>query len=58
MVEMDMGSWSARLRERSPGRYAGRTAGLIMAGEWRLGVEVRPRTGAAFTVHVVDRAGV
>jgi copper transport protein len=58
MVEMDMGTSAYRLRERSPGLYAGRTAGMFMAGDWRLGVRVRPPAGAAFAVHVVDRAGV
>jgi copper transport protein len=58
MVEMDMGTSADRLRERSPGVYAGRTSRLIMAGDWRLGVEVRPRSGAPFAVRVVDRAGV
>jgi copper transport protein len=58
MVEMDMGTSAYRLRERSPGVYAGRTSGLIMAGDWRLGVKVVPPDGAAFSVRVVDRAGV
>jgi copper transport protein len=58
MVEMDMGTSAYRLRERAPGVYKGRTAGLIMAGDWRLGVRVRPPGGPAFTVKVVDRAGV
>jgi YtkA-like len=58
MVEMDMGTSVHRLRERSPGVYAGRMTGLIMAGDWRLGVEVRPPAGAPFAVRVVDRAGV
>jgi copper transport protein len=58
MVEMDMGTSASRLRERAPGVYKGRTAGLIMAGDWRLGVEVRPPGGTPFAVRVVDRAGV
>jgi copper transport protein len=58
MVEMDMGTSAYRLRERAPGVYSGKTAGLIMAGDWRLGVEVRPPGGAPFAVRVVDRAGV
>jgi copper transport protein len=58
MVEMDMGSSAYRLRERSPGVYSGKTAGLIMAGHWRLGVKVDPPAGAPFAVRVVDRAGV
>ena len=58
MVAMNMGSWAYRLRERSAGLYAHKTAAPIMAGDWRLGVKVLPPDGAAFTVHVVDRAGV
>jgi nitrogen fixation protein FixH len=58
MVVMDMGSRAYRLRERAPGLYAAATSGLIMAGDWRLGVLVRPPTGAPFAVRVVDRAGV
>jgi hypothetical protein len=58
MVVMDMGTQAYRLRERAPGLYAGRTAGLFMAGDWRLGVKVEPPAGAPFAVRVVDRAGV
>jgi hypothetical protein len=58
MAAMDMGTWDYRLRERTGGLYAHRTTAPIMAGDWRLGVKVRPPDGAPFTVHVVDRAGV
>lgn len=58
MAVMDMGTRAYRLRERAPGFYAGRTAGLIMAGDWRVGVKVEPPAGAPFAVRVVDRAGV
>jgi hypothetical protein len=58
MVAMDMGTWAYHLPERGPGRYARKTAAPIMAGDWRLGVKVRPPDGAPFAVHVIDRAGV
>jgi YtkA-like len=58
MVEMDMGDWTYRLRERAPGRYAKTLPGFMMAGDWHVRVTVAPAAGAPFAVQVVDRAGV
>jgi nitrogen fixation protein FixH len=58
MAEMDMGDWTYRLPERAPGRYVRTLPGFLMAGDWRVTVQVAPAAGAPFAVRIADRIGV
>ena len=53
-----MGDWRYTLPERTRGRYARTLPAFMMAGDWRVRVEVAPAAGAPFAVQVVDRTGV
>jgi copper transport protein len=56
MLDMEMPAQSYRLAESSPGVYEHASPALVMVGHWGMSFEIRPRTGAPFTVLIVDRA--
>jgi copper transport protein len=57
MLDMEMPAQEYELRETAPGRYVHDGPALVMVGRWGLIFTVTPRTGAPFTVSVVDKAG-
>jgi copper transport protein len=57
MLDMEMPAQSVQLNESSPGVYRHDSPTLVMVGHWGVSFEIRPRTGAPFTVLIVDRAG-
>jgi copper transport protein len=56
MLDMEMPAQSLQLAESSPGLYERAAPDLVMVGHWGLTFDIRPRTGAPFTVTLVDRA--
>ena len=55
MLDMQMGSFTLPLRERSAGTYGRMFPVVGMSGRWGCRVEVAPRGGRAFQVTLVDR---
>jgi copper transport protein len=56
MLDMEMQQQSYKLSEASPGLYEHSAPALVMVGHWGLSFAIAPRTGAPFTVLLVDRA--
>ena len=56
MLDMEMGTQSYALTETSPGVYMHAAPALVMVGHWGLSFDVTPKSGAPFSVLLVDRA--
>jgi copper transport protein len=56
MLDMEMGSQSYALMERSPGVYSRSVPALVMVGHWGLSFDITPPGKSPFTVLFVDRA--
>jgi copper transport protein len=56
MLDMEMGTQSYTMPERSPGTYVRSTPALVMVGHWGVSFEVQPPGSAPFTIIVVDHA--
>jgi copper transport protein len=56
MLDMEMGTQSYTMPERSPGTYVRTTPALVMVGHWGVSFEVQPPGGAPFVIIVVDHA--
>jgi copper transport protein len=56
MLDMEMGTQSYTMPERSPGTYVRTTPALVMVGHWGVSFEVQPPAGAPFVIIVVDHA--
>jgi copper transport protein len=56
MLDMEMQQQSYKLSEASPGLYEHSAPALVMVGHWGLSFAITPRSGAPFTVLLVDRA--
>jgi len=56
MLDMEMGTQSYALTETSPGVYTHAAPALVMVGHWGLSFDVTPKSGAPFSVLLVDRA--
>jgi len=56
MLDMEMGTQSYALTETAPGVYSHAAPALVMVGHWGLSFDVTPKSGAPFSVLLVDRA--
>jgi copper transport protein len=56
MLDMEMGTQSYALTETAPGVYSHSVPALVMVGHWGLSFDVTPKSGAPFSVLLVDRA--
>jgi copper transport protein len=56
MLDMEMGTQSYTMPERSPGTYVRTTPALVMVGHWGVSFEIQPSGGRPFTIIVVDHA--
>ena len=56
MLDMEMGTQSYTMPQRSPGTYVRTTPALVMVGHWGVGFEIQPNGGQPFTIIVVDHA--
>jgi hypothetical protein len=55
MLDMEMGTQTHLLPERTSGLYQLSTSALVMVGHWGLSFEITPPGKPAFTVVFVDR---
>jgi copper transport protein len=56
MLDMEMGTQSYTMPERSPGTYVRTTPALVMVGHWGVSFQIQPSGGRPFTIIVVDHA--
>jgi copper transport protein len=56
MLDMEMGTQSYTMPQRSPGTYVRTTPALVMVGHWGVSFEIQPSGGQPFTIIVVDHA--
>lgn len=56
MLDMEMGTQSYTMPQRSPGTYVRTTPALVMVGHWGVSFEIQPNGGQPFTIIVVDHA--
>ena len=55
MLDMNMGAFTLPVPERGAGTYARAFPVVGMSGRWKFRLDVRPRSGHAFSVAFADR---